>query len=195
MKRVFVWLSAVVLSVGLVACQAEEVEVLPTIAETAVEAGTFVNLVAALTATELVGTFLDAEAGPFTVFAPDDAAFVALISLVNDELGLVEGDVGFVADLNGLVAAVGLPYVKDVLLYHVVAGEFFAADVVQVTGFNTLLEDYTLEVAVEGGVVSLSGLVSADITTADIEASNGVIHVIDFVLLPYLPAVLTPVND
>jgi len=191
MKRVFVWLSAVVLSVGLVACQqAEEVEVLPTIAETAVEAGTFVNLVAALTAADLVGLFGDADAGPFTVFAPDDAAFAALIAFVNNELGLADGDDGFVADLNDLVAAVGLAYVKDVLKYHVVAGEFFAADVVQVTGFNTLLEGFTLAVAVDGSVVSLSGLVPADITAVDIEASNGVIHVIDFVLLPYLPEVL-----
>ena len=195
MKRLFVWLSAIVLAAGLVACQQPEVEVLPTIAEIAVEAGTFENLVAALTAAELVATFADPEAGPFTVFAPDDDAFAALIAFVNDALGLVEGDDGFIADLEDLVGAVGLEYVTDVLLYHVVGGAFFAEDVVLVTGFNTLLEDYGLTVDVVGDVVSLSGLLPADIIDVDIEASNGVIHVIDFVLLPYLPDVLVPMND
>jgi len=195
MKRVMVWLSAIVLSVGLVACQQPKVEVLPTIAEIAVEAGTFENLVAALTAAELVATFADPEAGPFTVFAPNDEAFAALIATVNDILGLEDGDVGFVEDLEDLVAAVGMEYVTDVLLYHVVGGAFLAEDVVLVAAFNTLLEGYTLAVSVDGAVVSLEGVLPANIIDVDIEASNGVIHVIDFVLLPYLPDVLVPMND
>jgi uncharacterized surface protein with fasciclin (FAS1) repeats len=182
MKRIFVWLSAVVLSVGLVACQQAEEEVLPTIAETAVEAGVFENLVAALTAAELVGTFADAEAGPFTVFAPTDLAFAALIEFVNDAYGLE------LADLDDLVEAVGIEYVTDVLAYHVVPGVFMAADVVSVASFTTLYPDRALEVVVDGGNVSVGNdIVFADVVDVDIEASNGVIHVIDFVVLPYLP--------
>jgi len=193
MKRLFVWLSAIVLAFGLVACQVEEEpEVLPTIAEIAVDDGNFENLVAALTAAGLVGTFADAEAGPFTVFAPNDEAFGELIATVNFLLGdLQDGDPGFIADLDDLVAAVGIDYVTDVLLYHVVSGAFFAEDVVQVTGFNTLLDDFALSVSLVDGDVVLEGFLPASIVAVDIEASNGVIHVIDFVLLPYLPDVLT----
>jgi transforming growth factor-beta-induced protein len=192
MKRLLVWLSAIVLAVGLVACQVEEEPVeLSTIAEIAVADGNFTNLVAALTAADLVGPFADEDAGPFTVFAPTDAAFGALIATVNEILELEEGDDGFIADLDALVAAVGLDYVEEVLLYHVLAGKLMAADVVQVTELDTLLAGFPLTVTVDGAVVVLEGVLPATITDVDIEASNGVIHVIDFVLLPYLPDVLT----
>lgn len=193
MKRAFVWLSAVVLSVGLVACQqAEEEEVLPTIAEIAV-AEEFTLLVDALTVAGLVDTFADAEEGPFTVFAPTDLAFVALLGFVNDAYGL-EGDAAleslddFIALLVGEVGEeAAVAYLTDVLLYHVVGGAFFAEDVVLVAGFNTLLDE-VLEVDVtEAGVFVGNDIATAKVTATDIEASNGVIHVIDFVLVPYLP--------
>jgi len=182
MKRVFVWLSAIVLSVGLVACQQVEEEVLPTIAEIAVEAGIFQNLVAALTEAELVETFANADAGPFTVFAPTDLAFAALIAFVNEAYDLE------LTGLEDLVEAVGIDYVTDVLTYHVVPGVFMAADVVSVASFNTLYADRVLEVVVDGAVVSVGNdIVFANVVDVDIEASNGVIHVIDFVMVPYLP--------
>ena len=198
MKRLFVWLSAIVLAVGLVACQVEEEpEVLPTIAEIAV-AEEFTLLVDALTVAELVDTFADAEAGPFTVFAPTDDAFVALLGFVNGAYGL-EGDDAleslddFIALLVGEVGEEdAVAYLTDVLFYHVVGGAFFAEDVVLVSGFNTLL-DQVLEVNVtDEGVFVGNEIAEAQITATDIEASNGVIHVIDFVLLPELPLPLPP---
>jgi transforming growth factor-beta-induced protein len=132
-----------------------------TIVDLAVADGRFTTLVAAVQAAGLAET-LSGE-GPFTVFAPTDDAFAALPA------GTVE------ALLNDI------PTLTNILLYHVVAGKTMAADVVNLDKVTTLQgADITITVTDEG--VLLNGTVKVIIT--DIEASNGVIHVIDAVLLP-----------
>jgi uncharacterized surface protein with fasciclin (FAS1) repeats len=142
----------------------EEPEMPKTIVDIAVEDGRFTNLVAAVTAADLAGT-LSGE-GPFTVFAPTDDAFAALPA------GTVEG---LLADI---------PALTDILLYHVVPGKVMAADVVGLDGqsVETALAGKYLDIKVDMGNVYLNENVKVVIT--DIEASNGVIHVIDAVLLP-----------
>lgn len=131
------------------------------IVEVAVGAGTFNTLAAALTAADLVST-LEGE-GPFTVFAPTDDAFAALP--------------------EGLLEALLLPenkaVLQSILTYHVVSGEVFAADVT--TGDVTTVEGSTFMIDTSEGVV-ING--TANVTATDIAASNGVIHVIDAVILP-----------
>jgi transforming growth factor-beta-induced protein len=137
-------------------------EDLPSIAEIAVEDGRFTTLVAALEAAGLVET-LSGE-GEFTVFAPTDEAFAALPEGVLDTL---------LADPEGDLT--------NILLYHVIEGVFLAEDVVTLESAPTLLgEDITITVTDDG--VILNDTVMIIIT--DIEASNGVIHVIDAVLIP-----------
>jgi uncharacterized surface protein with fasciclin (FAS1) repeats len=99
--------------------------------------------------------------GPFTVFAPTDAAFAALPAGTLDAL---------LADTEALTA---------VLTHHVVAGKAMAADVSGVTSVTTL-QGGELAVSTEDGV----SIGEASVVTADIEAANGVIHVIDTVLVP-----------
>jgi uncharacterized surface protein with fasciclin (FAS1) repeats len=134
---------------------------LPTIVEIAVADGRFETLVAAVTAADLVET-LSGE-GPFTVFAPTDDAFAALPA------GTVEA---LLADI---------PTLTDILLYHVVAGEVMAADVVGLESATTV-QGSDISISVRDGNVFLNDTVQVIIT--DIQASNGVIHVIDAVLLP-----------
>jgi transforming growth factor-beta-induced protein len=134
-----------------------------TIVDIAVADGRFKTLVAAVTAAELVET-LSGE-GPFTVFAPTDDAFAALPAGTLDSLLLPENK----------------QQLTDILLYHVVSGKVMAADVVTLTSAPTVLgKDVTI--TVKDGSVFLNDTVQVIIT--DIEASNGVIHVIDAVLLP-----------
>ena len=134
------------------------------IAEVAGAAGTFTSLLAALSAAELADTI--ATGGPFTVFAPTDEAFEAALTALNltfEELA---------ADKDTL---------SDILLYHVVSGSVLAADVVTLTSATTLQgSDIAIEVVGDG--VVLNG--SVNVTATDILASNGVIHVVDAVLLP-----------
>jgi transforming growth factor-beta-induced protein len=132
-----------------------------TIVDIAVEDGRFTTLVAAVQAAGLVDT-LQSE-GPFTVFAPTDDAFAALPAGTVDAL---------LADI---------PALTDILLYHVVAGKAMAADVVTLSSVTTL-NGLDVSIKVEDGNVFLNDAVQVIIT--DIEASNGVIHVIDAVLLP-----------
>lgn len=132
------------------------------IVDIAVADGRFTTLVAAVTAAELVDT-LKGE-GPFTVFAPTDDAFAALPE------GTVES---LLADPSGALT--------PILLYHVVAGKVMAADVVGLTSAATV-QGEEISIKVEGGNVYLNDTVQVIIT--DIEASNGVIHVIDAVLMP-----------
>ena len=134
-----------------------------TIVEIAVADGRFGTLVAALEAADLVEA-LSGE-GPFTVFAPTDDAFAAL----------PEGTVEALLE--------NIPALTDVLLYHVVAGDVKAADVVTLESAETLQGGF-LSITVEGDVVRING---AQVVIADIEASNGTIHVIDAVLLPPAP--------
>jgi len=134
-----------------------------TIVDVAVADGRFTTLVAAVTAAELVET-LSGE-GPFTVFAPTDDAFAALPAGTLDSLLLPENK----------------QQLTDILLYHVVSGKVMAADVVTLTSAPTVLgKDVTI--TVKDGKVFLNDTVQVIIT--DVEASNGVIHVIDAVLLP-----------
>jgi len=130
------------------------------IVDTAVAAGDFTTLAAALEAADLVDT-LKGD-GPFTVFAPTDDAFAALPPGTVDDL---------LADPEALAA---------ILTYHVVAGEVLAADLTDGQVVETVNGE-TLTVSIDGDTVKIN---DATVTTADISASNGVIHVIDTVLLP-----------
>ena len=131
------------------------------IVDVAVGAGTFNTLAAALTAAGLVET-LQGD-GPFTVFAPTDDAFAALPEGLLDALLLPEN----------------LAVLQSILTYHVVSGTVLAADVT--TGDVPTVEGSTIAVDTSMGVV-LNG--TANVTATDIMASNGVIHVIDAVILP-----------
>jgi uncharacterized surface protein with fasciclin (FAS1) repeats len=131
------------------------------IVDTAVGAGSFTTLVAAVQAAGLVDT-LKGE-GPFTVFAPTDEAFAALP--------------------EGTVATLLLPENKDqlisILTHHVVSGKVMSTDLSN--GMMALtLQGSNVTIMTNNGV-SVNG---ANVVTADIEASNGVIHVIDAVILP-----------
>ena len=132
------------------------------IVQVAIDAGSFTTLVAAVQAAELVET-LQGE-GPFTVFAPTDAAFDALPD------GTVEG---LLDDPDAL---------RAVLTYHVVPGRITAADLVNAGGaMPTTVNGQTLNIEVSNGVVRVNG---ATVVTADVMAKNGVIHVVDSVLIP-----------
>jgi uncharacterized surface protein with fasciclin (FAS1) repeats len=125
-------------------------------------AGSFSTLLAAVEAAGLVGV-LKGE-GPFTVFAPTDAAFAALPE------GTVEA---LLADPDAL---------RAVLTYHVVPGRVTASQLVSAGGATPATANgQTLNIVVNGGVVRVD---DATVVTADVMASNGVIHVIDSVLLP-----------
>ncbi|MBB3229284.1 fasciclin domain-containing protein [Halomonas stenophila] len=132
------------------------------IVDTAVEAGQFETLVAAVEAADLVDT-LEGE-GPFTVFAPTDEAFAAL----------PEGTV------EDLLKPENRESLRSILTYHVVAGTVMAEDAMAADSATTVQgQDLT--------ITTLDGQVMVDDATviqADIEASNGVIHVIDGVLMP-----------
>lgn len=133
-----------------------------TIVEVAVEAGSFQTLVKAVHAAGLVET-LSSE-GPFTVFAPTDAAFAKLPE------GTLEG---LLMDREALVA---------VLTYHVVAGKVMASQVLDAGQLRpATVQGESLDVRVMGGSVRVDG---ATVVQPDVEASNGVIHVIDTVVLP-----------
>jgi uncharacterized surface protein with fasciclin (FAS1) repeats len=121
----------------------------------------FSTLVAAVKAAGLVETL--SGDGPFTVFAPTNEAFAKL----------PEGKV------DSLLA--DIPTLKKILTYHVVAGKVMAADVVELESAATVQGD-EVKFAVVDGKVKLND--SAMVTATDLEASNGVIHVIDTVLIP-----------
>jgi uncharacterized surface protein with fasciclin (FAS1) repeats len=130
------------------------------IVTTAVEAGSFKTLAAALEAAGLVATLQGK--GPFTVFAPTDAAFAKLPA------GTVEA---LLKDKEKLTA---------ILTYHVVPGKVEAKDVVKLSSAKTV-NGQSVTIKVMDGMVHIDG---ATVTKADIGASNGVIHVIDTVILP-----------
>jgi uncharacterized surface protein with fasciclin (FAS1) repeats len=136
---------------------------LSDIVDTAVADGRFTTLAAALQAAGLVET-LKSE-GPFTVFAPTDDAFAKLPA------GTVET----------LLKPENLEQLKSILLYHVVAGKVMAADVVTLTSANAV-SGAQISIKIQDGKVYLNETIQVIIT--DIETSNGVIHVIDAVLLP-----------
>lgn len=134
----------------------------PDIVDTAVKAGKFNTLVAAVKAAGLVET-LKGE-GPFTVFAPTDEAFAKLPKGTVESLLKPENKEKLIA----------------ILTYHVVPGKVMAKDVVNLTEAKTV-QGSAVKIAVNGGKVSIDG---ANVVKTDIETSNGVIHVIDAVILP-----------
>jgi uncharacterized surface protein with fasciclin (FAS1) repeats len=131
------------------------------IVDTATAAGSFKTLLTAATAAGLVDTLKGP--GPFTVFAPTDEAFAALPAGTLD---------GLLKDPEAL---------KKILLYHVVQGKVTSDQVVKLTSADSVAGP-AIKIAVKDGKVVLND--SATVTTADVEASNGVIHVIDQVILP-----------
>jgi uncharacterized surface protein with fasciclin (FAS1) repeats len=131
------------------------------IVDTAVEAGSFTTLVAAVEAAGLVDT-LKGD-GPFTVFAPTDEAFAALPA------GTVED----------LLKPENKDQLTAILTYHVVPGKVMSTDLTN-NMMATTVQGGDLTIMTEGGV-TVNG---ATVTTADIETSNGVIHVIDTVIIP-----------
>ncbi|MBK8436776.1 MAG: fasciclin domain-containing protein [Austwickia sp.] len=138
------------------------------IVDTAVGAGTFTTLATALTAAGLVDTLKGP--GPFTVFAPDDKAFAKLPD------GTLKA---LLADPKGKLS--------KILTYHVVPGKVMAADVVKLNGQTVdTVNGAKLTVRVMGDKVTLTDVTGATVTVTatDVAASNGVIHVIDSVLLP-----------
>lgn len=132
------------------------------IVETAVAAGSFTTLVAAVQAAGLVETLQ--SPGPFTVFAPTDEAFAKLPA--------------------GTVESLLLPENKDtlvsILTYHVVAGNYPASSLVGKRGALTSVQGQGLHIDGRNGVT----VENATVITPDVMASNGVIHVIDSVMLP-----------
>jgi uncharacterized surface protein with fasciclin (FAS1) repeats len=130
------------------------------IVDTAVAAGQFKTLAKLLTRAGLVGALK--QPGPYTVFAPTDAAFKKVPKKT----------------LNLLLR--NKAKLKAVLLYHVVSGKVTAADVVKLTSAKTL-NGKSVRIRVAGSNVFVN---SAKVTTADVMASNGVIHVINRVLIP-----------
>ncbi len=145
--------------VALVGTSAQAADAQKDIVDTAVAAGSFKTLATALTAAGLIDTLKGA--GPFTVFAPTDEAFAKLPAGTLDAL---------LKDKAKLTA---------VLTYHVVAGKVLAKDVVKLKSAKT----------VQGGSVTIDTtkgvkVDAANVVKTDIACSNGVIHVIDAVILP-----------
>ena len=128
------------------------------IVDTAVGAGSFKTLVTALKAADLVNTLKGK--GPYTVFAPTDEAFAKIPK----------------ADLDALLA--NKEMLTAVLTYHVVSGKVMAKDVK--AGDVATVNGKTIKITTDGGVV----VNTSKVTATDIKASNGVIHVIDTVLMP-----------
>lgn len=132
------------------------------IIDTAVAAGSFKTLAAAVTAAGLVDTLKGA--GPFTVFAPSDEAFAKLPA------GTVEG---LLKDI---------PALTKILTYHVVAGKVMAADVMTMDGKAAkTVNGADIKISIKDGV-HLNG--TSKVVTTDIACTNGVIHVIDSVIMP-----------
>jgi len=168
MRRTAIAALVMAAALTLSACSSSSDEAATTIEETKlgtvvdVAVGTegFATLVAALTAADLVTTL--STGGPFTVFAPTDAAFAALPAGVLDALLLPENKATLV----------------KILTYHVVPGTVMAADVTD--GDVATVEGQTVKLSTMGGV-TVNG---AKVVTADVMGSNGVIHAIDAVILP-----------
>jgi uncharacterized surface protein with fasciclin (FAS1) repeats len=157
----FATVAAVVLTVaasGTTAVRAETRDVV----DTAIAAGSFKTLAKALDAAGLVTTLKGV--GPFTVFAPTDEAFAKLPD----------------GTLETLLKPENKEKLRRVLTYHVVAGKVMASDVLKLQSARAVSGD-TITVKVEDGVVHVE---NATVTSADVLASNGVIHVIDSVILP-----------
>lgn len=159
-RRTFLAASAAVMMAGS-AFAMDKDDPAKDIVDIAIEAGSFTTLVAAVQAAGLVDT-LKGE-GPFTVFAPTDDAFAAL----------PEGTV------ESLLQPENIDQLTAILTYHVVPAKVMSGDLSNNMTAATV-EGTEVTIMTEGGV-KVDG---ANVVTADIEASNGVIHVIDAVILP-----------
>jgi uncharacterized surface protein with fasciclin (FAS1) repeats len=147
---------------GMLAVPPAQAQQTKNIVDTAVAAGSFTTLAKALTAADLVGTLQGP--GPFTVFAPTDEAFAKLPA----------------GTLESLLKPENKDKLRRILTYHVVAGEVRASDVVKLQSAKAVSGD-AITVKLRDGKVHVDG---ASVTKTDIQASNGVIHVIDAVILP-----------
>jgi uncharacterized surface protein with fasciclin (FAS1) repeats len=161
MRKLFSFFAAIALAAPAVAADKNIVEI-------AASNDQFETLVAAVKAAGLVET-LSGE-GPYTVLAPTDEAFAKLPK----------------GTLESLLKPENKDQLVAILKYHVIPGKVKAADVVKLSGksVETACPDAKVEVKVSGGKVTFQGKTSATVVKPDIEASNGVIHVIDAVLLP-----------
>ena len=162
LKQLAAWLSVCLLAIFVLAGCGGEKAPEKDIVDTAAAAGDFNTLVEAVKAAGLVQT-LKGE-GPYTLFAPTDAAFAKL----------PEGT------LDSLLEPENKAKLAGILTYHVVAGKVMAADVVTMTEAKTV-NGQMLRISTTGGKVTVD---EANVVKTDIECSNGVIHVIDAVVLP-----------
>jgi uncharacterized surface protein with fasciclin (FAS1) repeats len=156
LKRIFVTAAVVAVLAAPAAVRAGESK---DIVDTAVAAGNFKTLASALQAAGLIETLKGK--GPFTVFAPTDEAFAKIPK----------------ADLDALIA--DKAKLTKVLTYHVVAGKVMASDVVKLKDAKTV-EGQMVKIDASNGVM----INKSKVVKADIQTSNGVIHVIDTVLMP-----------
>jgi uncharacterized surface protein with fasciclin (FAS1) repeats len=148
--------------VGILAASPARAQQPKNIVDTAVAAGSFTTLAKALTAADLVATLKGP--GPFTVFAPTDEAFAKLPA----------------GTLENLLKPENKDKLRRILTYHVVPGEVRAADVVKLQSAKAVSGD-AITIKVKDGKVQVD---AANVTKTDIQTSNGVIHVIDTVILP-----------
>jgi len=158
MTRVKTLMASTVVATAMLGTAAQAADIV----DTAASAGQFETLVAAVQAAGLVET-LKGE-GPFTVFAPTDEAFAKL----------PEGTV------ENLLKPENKDQLVEILTYHVVPGELTASQLSDGQQLKTVQGD-SLEVKIDGEEVTING---ATVVTPDVEASNGVVHVIDEVLTP-----------
>ena len=160
LKRVVVGVVAGLLTMSAAGVGAQQTN--KDIVDTAVAAGSFNTLAKALQAAGLVETLKGK--GPFTVFAPTDEAFAKLPA----------------ETLNDLLKPENKAKLQRILSYHVVSGRVAAADVVKMTTAKAVSGD-TIDIKASGGSVMVD---NARVVKTDVQASNGIIHVIDAVILP-----------
>jgi uncharacterized surface protein with fasciclin (FAS1) repeats len=163
MKRTVLSLALVGVLIGALPIAADNTGSQPDIVDTAAAAGSFTTLVAAVQAAGLVDALK--SDGPFTVFAPTDDAFAKLPA----------------GTVDNLLKPENLEQLKSILTYHVVPAKVLAADVADGASAPTLLAESNLSFEIEDGKVFIG---DAQVVKTDIMTSNGVIHVIDTVLLP-----------
>jgi uncharacterized surface protein with fasciclin (FAS1) repeats len=159
-KNIALGFAAAALSVSVAGAQSDHRS--KDVVDTAVAAGSFNTLAKALQAADLVNTLKGT--GPFTVFAPTDAAFAKLPP----------------STLQDLLKPENKATLQRILTYHVVSGRVTSAEVVKLTSAKAVSGD-TIRISTNGGTVRVD---DAKVVKADIAASNGVIHVIDSVILP-----------
>ena len=161
-RGMFRQIAVAVVAIAMGASVAEAQSANKDIVDTAVAAGSFKTLVKAVQAAELVDTLKGK--GPFTVFAPTDEAFAKLPQ----------------GTLDDLLKPENKARLRRILTYHVVPGRVTAADVVKLKSAKAVSGD-TIAISANGGSVTVDG---ARVVKTDINTSNGVIHVIDSVILP-----------